>query len=234
MDLLSNRRKWLKRGALFVPSIFIPRLILAQQISPGPIIRTIGSASGPTLVFTDTFNRADADPMSTTASGGGTWTSGEGSFDDCVIVSNTLGGKGVSGARVLTTNSGGSFNNDQACYGTFAAAGVKEDKGVMTRITSTTIGAGYLAFADDSTHVQIYIVADAGSIVATPLGAAFTVTALVAGDILGLSSVGTTHTAYINGVSIGSRTDATLSSGSIGVYFSGITSFFDQITGYNT
>lgn len=166
--------------------------------------------------FTDTFIRADADPMSTTASGGGTWTSGPGTFQDCKILSNELRGAGAlgteNGARVLTP----SFSGDHSA--TVLSATPHTSVGPMTRVQGTGDASGYVGLVVDATHVEIYKVTDTGTI-AYALLANF----IVADSSLEmtLASIGTTHELFLNGVSAGSVVDATWSGGQPGIYLYG-------------
>lgn len=183
--------------------------------------------------FTDNFTRANANPMSTTASDGNTWTSGEGAFSDCQILLNSLEGtSGTSGCRVLTPT----FANNQSAEMTFAVGGAVTSMGIMVRVQGVGDGSGYLLFADSLTQLTIYKVTDSGSIGATPIGASYTVATMLVGDKIKLEATGTTTTtlkAYLNGVSIGTeRTDSSspYTGGNPGTYFSAASHFITLFT----
>lgn len=164
---------------------------------------------------TDTFNRADSAPMSTTMSDGtSTWTSGPGALNNCDIFSNEIRGSGgTSGARVLTPT----FAANQ--YSVVTAGTDNFAVGPAVRLASTTDADGYFAYPSSATSVTIYRIDDTGSIALTALGANVTITALTAGETLGLGISGTTLTLYTNGISTGAtRTDSTYSTGQPGIY----------------
>lgn len=161
---------------------------------------------GGSATFQDTFARADANPMSTTASDGNSWSINlSGGYDNPQILGNraagVAGGLGVAKARVATP--------------TFAA----NQRATMT-IRSTAdifIGVRCSASGDDSyeaqlvnsTTVTIYKVSGGSP---SAMGANFTITAVASGDTIGLEATGTsttTITLYRNGVSQGTRTDST-------------------------
>lgn len=185
-----------------------------------PVLAAYSSAG----LFTDTFDRADSDPMNTTSSDGNTWTDGPGTMTSCKTLANNLRGAagGENGAMVATPT----FPNDQSATLTLVAAGNLE--GVMVRMQAGT-ASGYLAVFDDATHVSVYKLVDTGSFAYTLLGSQYTVAATVAGDTMSLVITGTTLTLYINGASQGTRTDATYASGQPGVYFYGFNGAMSQL-----
>jgi len=180
-----------------------------------------------TVTVTDTFNRTDANPMSTAMSDGiGTWVSGPGALGDARIISNTLGV--TSSARGANVSSP-AFGANQIATVTFATGST--GYGPMVRCQSDGDVSGYLAYMGSSTIITIYRVTDTGTIASTAIGGGITVTAFVAGDTLGIGIEGTTITAYTNGVSTGTtRTDATYATGRPGVYFGSATSTIDAFT----
>lgn len=169
--------------------------------------------------FTDNFDRTASDPMSTTASGGGTWTSGPGLMGDCLIEYNLLRGATATdnAARVLSPV----FANNQSARIQLAESAANfVSTGPMVRIQSTTDGSGYVAAIESTTSIQVQRVTDNGSTVAyADVGAAFTVATLVVGDTVTLGISGSTLTLYINGVSQGTVPDSTFSTGQPGVWF---------------
>ena len=115
--------------------------------------------------------------------------------------------------RNTPTISGAQFS--QATVSTFAATNGQAL--VTTRMASDTDGDCYLWYAYDGWNaIRLYRADDTGTIAFTQLGANFTPTA-VAGDILRLESDGSTHTCKKNGVSQGTRTDATYATGQPGL-----------------
>lgn len=191
---------------------------VAQTAWNGTSISCAGGGGGAS--FTDNFNRTDANPMSTTASDGHSWTSGPGGLDDAIIFGNEL--KGVSsgssvgwGARVLTPT----FANNQRATVTLGTTVGAFYVGPAVRVQSTTDCGGYYLLSEASTTIlRIYKVTANGATF-TQLGADYTVTALVTGDTLTLEVSGTTLTVKKNGSQVSTtRTDATFSSGQPGVY----------------
>lgn len=169
---------------------------------------SISCAAGGGATATDTFNRTDANPISSPMSDGvSTWESGPGSLNDIQIVSNR--------ARNTTSNS-----LARASAPTFAAnqlatitlAGVA-GTGAAVRIDGS--GNGYVAYVASTTSVQLYRVTS-GSFIA--IGAAITVTALSSGNTVGLGIVGTTLTLYRDAVLVDTRTEATYATGQPGVF----------------
>jgi len=159
--------------------------------------------------FTDTFIRTDANPMSTTSSSGGTWTTGPGSLTDCIIDANRLAGTGFwSGAAVASPT----FAANQYSEITLTNSTSQTFQGVYVRMQSAS-AAGYLAFCDSDTAIFLYKMTDSGTVdFTTKLGATFTVSTLVAGDVIRLSATGTSTTTlevFVNGISQGTRTDST-------------------------
>lgn len=179
----------------------------------------------PTIVTaSDTFERADANPMSTTMSDGiSIWVSGPGGFSDCQINSGVLN-------RVITTSgatvSSPSFGASQLAKIVFA--GTPNGCGVMCRMPPSS-SAGYLLYASANVTLQLYHRTDAG--VLTQIGSNINITAIGAGDSISLKVTGTgvgtiTFEMYRNDVSIGTRTFATdpspYNSGQPGLYISGL------------
>lgn len=168
--------------------------------------------------FADTFDRADADPMSTTSSSGGTWTSGPGAMNDARILVNNLSTSGTTegGCRVLAPT----FAANQKATMTFIGTGSQLGGiGVMVRMQGASDSSGYLASCDGTTSVVLYRVDDTGTFAYTQLGAAFTVDAVAEGGTMTLEISGTTLTLRMNGISQGTRTDSTYATGQPGTYF---------------
>jgi hypothetical protein len=170
-------------------------------------------AEAGSVTATDTFNRADATPMSTTMSDGvGTWTSGPGATGDLNILSNTLRSPGTQRAAIVTAPS---FAANHRAQITLTAS---VTVGVVLRMQSASDASGYLIYLPNSTKIAVYKITDTGTIALTQLGVDITITAVTAGDTIGGEITGTTITILRNGVSQGTRTDATYATGQPGVY----------------
>jgi hypothetical protein len=202
-----------------ISAILSVGILMASPPPFNPHIRTVVSAGGGAS-FTDTFNRADSNPMSDP--GVGTWTQGPGFPAPMKIVSNQAAGtaSGENAARVLTPT----FNANQKATITFATGGVDAKVWALVRMQSTSDASGYLIRGEGTTVLIEKVVDNGSSYVHTTVGSSFTVTALVAGDTLGISASGTGGTVtlegFINGVSIGTRSDSTTPyiSGQPGIY----------------
>lgn len=180
--------------------------------------------SGASATATDTFNRANSDPMSTTMSDGvSTWTNGPGALGNPAIVSNAMNAPGTQRGAVVASPT---FADDQTATITLTAqVGV----GVMLRMQSG-LASGYLVYLSNSTTIQFYRIADSGSIGLTQLGSNVTISSVTSGDTIGAEITGTTITALRNGVSVGTRTDATYTSGQPGIYMGGSGVTLDAFT----
>lgn len=149
-------------------------------------------------IYIDDFNRADetlTTPWATVVGPG------------CAIVSNTV--KRASGAgRGISALTGESFNNDQTAKVTISARNDFDFVGVGVRWDASANGYFMLAHLGDS-RVYLYRY-DTGT--PTTVGS-FISSNPVATDDIELGVVGATFTYYLNGVSQGTWTDATHSSG---------------------
>lgn len=177
---------------------------------------------------TDTFNRSNADPISNPMSDGvHEWTSGPGALTAVKIVSNEAGAA-ASNAGGRVTDATATFANDQYAEVT-VGVGITIQVSPAVRFKSDSDADGYALWAQTSTTLRFYRFDDTGTIAGTILGADVTITALTAGDRIGLKIVGSTLTAYVNDVELATRTDSTHTGGNPGFYLgtSGrITSFF--------
>lgn len=181
-----------------------------------------GTAAAISQQFTDTFIRANANPMSLTASSGGTWVSGPGAEVDMQISSNVAQGTGAhSGAVVTKDNAGVAWTaNDYTVTATGANAGTSQQWGIKCRIGASSSANGYLLYLDTTTTLTLYKVVDTGSLAFTAIGASYTITALNGtSDTIGLQVVGSTFTVFVNGLQQGTtRSDTTYTSGAPGMY----------------
>lgn len=215
-----------------IVTIFIACLLsvaIRGQITSGTIKSgsVVNAKQRQPNTFVDTFDRADANPMTTTASDGvGVWTDGPGSLDPCKILGNFLATStgDDSGCRVLSPG----FRANQAAemiIGNVLAVGL------MVRVQSPTDCSGYLMAVDDPTHISFYKVEDTGTLNFTQLGATETVPAIGSLETVTFSIVGSTMYVYVNGASLGiTRTDSTFTSGQPGTYMFG---FGGSIIGFS-
>lgn len=194
-------------------------MAVVGQITSGTIRKgvVVSATKRTPNTFTDTFNRADADPMTTNASDGiGLWTDGPGALNPCKIALNILSSSSLgldSGARVLFPP----FRADQSASMTVGTVG---SVGLMVRMHSSTNASGYLCSLDDPTHVSIYRVIDTGFINYVLLGGTATVATINALDTVTFTINGDTMNVYVNGVSLGiTRQDGAFTSGQPGCYF---------------
>lgn len=215
----------MKKLLIFVCLVAIVFILTGASRRRGELMPQ-SSGSTPATA-TDTFNRANADPMSTTMSDGtSTWTVGPGALNNTSITSNGIGTSGsAAGARVLTPT----FSANQ--ISTITAGPDNFATGPAVRLASTTDADGYMAYPSSATSITIYRIDDTGTIAFVALGANVTITALTAGETLGLGISGTTLTLYTNGVSTGAtRTDSTYSTGQPGVYVGSNSRVWDAFT----
>lgn len=173
-------------------------------------------AAGATAVpatATDSFNRTDAAPMSTTMSDGfGTWTAGPGATGVLDILSNALRSPGTQRAAIVTSPTFAANQRAEVTL-TFSVT-----VGVVLRMQSASDASGYLIYLPNSTKLVVYKITDTGTIALTQLGADIAISAVTAGDTIGGEITGTTITVLRNGVSQGTRTDSTYATGQPGVY----------------
>ena len=171
------------------------------------------SATTSVVSVTDTFDRADATPMSTAMSDGlGTWVSGPGATGDLNILSNALRSSGTQRAAIVTSPTFAADHRAEITL-TFSVT-----VGVVLRMQSSSDSSGYLIYLPNSTKLVVYKITDTGTIALTQLGADIAISAVTAGDTIGGEITGTTITILRNGVSQGTRTDATYATGQPGVY----------------
>jgi hypothetical protein len=177
-----------------------------------------------TVTFTDTFNRANSDPMSTTSSSGGTWEVGPGAMNNLKIVSNASiwAFAGDCGARVSLP----AFGATQTATITKAGADMVRN-GPMVRMATAGNGSGYLLYTSAANTLQFYKITDSGTLNYAQLGGNITLGSnLVAGDTVGLKASGgatTTLEAFVNGVSQGTTTDSSsaFTTGQPGLFITG-------------
>src|SRR6478736_6421831 len=148
--------------------------------------------------YTDDFNRADAGTL------GANWVDLDAGFG---IVSNAA--QGGSGEAVSYYNA--VVGDDQ--YSKVVWIGNGNVHSVGVRIGAGPVGY-FLSFLAGGTEWRIKINGWAGSGADIAGG---TTTAPVATDVIEIRAVGTTISAYKNGVLLGSGTDSTYTSGRVGI-----------------
>lgn len=211
-------------ASLFLKGKLYDIRIYKSKLTQPQIAAIMAESPGGQALCEDTFNRTNADPMSTSMSDGvSTWTNGPGALGNPAIVSNTMNAPGTQrGAVVLSPTYA---NNQRATITLTTQTGV----GAMVRMQSG-VASGYLVYLSNSTTLQVYRINDSGSIGLTQLGANITISAVTSGDTIGAQVVGTTITALRNGVAADTRTDATYASGQPGVYMGGSGSTIEAFT----
>jgi len=205
-----KRRDFIKAGALWLPATALGAVRYAPHRRK--YFQPVASGGGSGASVTDTFDRADANPMTTGMSDGvGVWTSGPGAANDMQIFSNSAYGVGgaYSMARVHSPAFTGNHKSVITLSGTSAIA-------PAVRCQSDTDPSCYFAYLSSSTVIQIYL--QNSSLGVTGIGSSFSFAAVSAGDQIALAIFGSTLTLYINGVSQGTRTDATLINGQPAVW----------------
>jgi hypothetical protein len=149
------------------------------------------------------------------------WTSGPGAWGDLQKVSGLARAAATStfsAARANDTAPGAAIGADQYSQVTLTTLGAGNPEGGPTcRMASTTDGDCYLIDAVAGDGFYFFRCTDGGTLSFTQLGAKVSVTP-VAGDTLKLVVTGTTLESFRNGVSQGTRTDATFASGQPGLW----------------
>lgn len=166
------------------------------------------------ILYAETFAGANANPI------GGVWTTITG-FAALQRVSNALDGStGDSAAYVSSVTPA----NDHYASVTMDAAALTTDGGPIVRAAT---GAKTHYLLDIAGTTQIYKVS-AG--VYTGLGSTFAYTK-IAGDVWQLRAVGTTMSAWLNGVQKLSVVDAVIASGRFGVFVAGTSQRYSAFEG---
>ena len=186
------------------------------------------AASGSTTLVIDTFDRANANPISNNASDGtSTWTTARiGGYDDVIRISAneaiaTTGDE--DGAYIVSP----SHNNNQFAEIAVSSVGIGggDNFGVVVRGQSSSSGSGYMAYVPGSaTTIVVYKITDSGTLGYSTL-ATLTVGTMTTGDRIRITASGTTTTTitvYVNDVSQGGATDSIspFNNGQPGVFIS--------------
>lgn len=219
----------MNKSLLCIPACLLC-VVLHGQITSGTIKSgsVVNAKQRQPNTFVDTFDRADADPMTTGASDGvGVWTDGPGALNPCKLLGHILrsaSAGGNTGCRVLSPG----LRANQAAemiIGNVLAVGL------MVRVQSPTDASGYLCAIDNPTNITFYKVVDTGTLTFTPLGATETVPEIGSLETITFQMVGPIMEVLVNGVSLGiTRTDSTFTGGQPGTY---MFDFGGSIVGFN-
>lgn len=180
-------------------------LLTPWQKSLLSFIPGTGGGSPPPIMITDNFTRANADPLSNTASS--VWNT------DAILcnlkIASNLAIISTTGMVCSESNTGAVFPANQKAASTINTLDPSQANyvGVGVRLDGT--GDGYLAFAGSTTDPTIYVQKSTAGVRAT-MGATFPYT-FAMGDKIELDASGSstvTLTLLINGVSQGTRTDS--------------------------
>lgn len=173
------------------------------------------------------FNAPDENPLSE----GGLWTSGPGALLDMQKVGGAAGatsGAGWCGARCEAADAGGVNQYSQVTFINF-------EGGPAVRMQSATSGSCYFLDASTASAIfRLYKITDTGSINFAQLGANITPNggvAPVAGAVLRLEARGTTLEVFQDGISLGTRIDATFSGGNAGIFSIAVQGQFSDWSG---
>jgi hypothetical protein len=191
--------------------ILFSLLLLSSLAYAGNVIIMFAAPTGGGgTTYTDDFNRADGSP-------GSNWTSITNETYSPVISSNQL----IPSAG-HTTRQGIFYNaaaapNDQYSQITVVANATNND-GPAVRVSDSAETFYCLVGTVGTPGSLIFRKVVAGSL--SQIGSTIS-TNFANGDVLKLSVVGTTLTAYVNGSSVGSTTDSSISSGQFGIFMYG-------------
>jgi hypothetical protein len=167
------------------------------------------------LPFIDAFTRANAGTL------GANWTDAVPGWSvDTNLAMST--GAGTN----LAFNNSETYPNDQSAQAVCGTPNAAPDGGPAVGVDNVSGGNGYIFdWQATGSNVQKFV---NGSYA----GTLFSLSAdPVVGDIVKITRVGTTITAYINGVSKGSTTDSTLTGGSPGLWCFAAGMRFDDFVG---
>jgi hypothetical protein len=164
----------------------------------------------PTTALLDNFNRADESPI---AGNWGTPFETNQSSAQARVVSNQYGPVGTSFGEGYWNPS---TYADCECWATFAVAG--GDPMICLRLTpgTTSTATGYAVRFTPGTPGSVLAYKLPGY---TALARAGTAATIAVGDQVGASMIGSTITAYVNGVAVATWTDASYASGNLGLGF---------------
>lgn len=158
--------------------------------------------------FADDFNRADG-------ALGSNWAT-VGTRSQPTIVSNRFAVTSAPSIRAAAVaTSAATFTADHEATITAAVLGSADFLGPAVRVDATN-GTGYMIYTDgtNSSNRRVYRFTNAGT---TNIGGVNI--SCTAGDTLTLRAVGSTITAYKNGVLVDTISDATYTSGQPGIFY---------------
>lgn len=165
------------------------------------------------------FNTAE-NPLSE----GGVWDNGAGAWGT-VQATGTVAQPTTANTDSLARRNSPTFGGNH--YAEVKSASLNNgDHGPCVRIASATDGDCYYLARGSSAWVRIYRISDTGSLSFIQLGSDFA--AAANNDILRLDINGSTLTYFKNGVSQGTRSDATLSGGQPGFAVYGASAVTDS------
>jgi len=160
------------------------------------------------LPATDNFNKADANPI------GGNWTTVPGEAALKIVSSQCV--QSLSGAnRNAAYWNADSFNNDQYSKIKIVSLGTLNTVGPLVRV-SPSAETFYRVVTSTTTITISKCIVGSFTNIGTTISYTF-----ATGDTLKLAVVGTTLEVFVNDVSVGTRTDSDIASGSAGIYSRG-------------
>lgn len=154
----------------------------------------------------DDFNRANANPLD------GSWTTGEGGYEDVQLVSNRVRSTGTGEQNVARHTD--TFDDDHYSQVEFVTGDNSNRGGPMVRLQSGADESGYQFHARPASAWFLYYIDDGLGFNLLDNGSH----TYSLPDTLRLEVSGTTLDPKINGVSVGTTTHATVTSGYPGIY----------------
>lgn len=154
---------------------------------------------------------------------GANWTTQYG-FTALTIASNQAAGSSSGAADCGSLWTADSFPNDQYSQATFIAEQTWWGTGIITRGSTTAQTCYYAVFQSGAVYFSKFV---NGTF--TDIGSASM--SISSGDVMRLTSIGTTHTVYRNGTQVAQWTDSSIASGSAGIYCGGPNSIADTWSG---
>lgn len=182
-------------------------LLVSSAVSAGTqqIKAVVGMAKAISSSYTDDFE--------STLNGGWTQVTSTGALDAQSVT--TTSGSAVStvyNTYAAALYTGATFDNNQYSEVVLGATALgNANIGPLVRMSGDD---GYGAYCASTTACAIYITTDG---VSTTLGSAFTDLSISSAPTIRLEASGNTLTIKVDGSTIGSRTDSTYSSGSVGL-----------------
>ncbi len=181
----------------------------------------VGARLSHSLPASDDFNRSNESPMA------GNWSTPASGADPFFLSSNVVQGTGASNENYGYWNAD-VFPDDQFSQATLVSNTSSFDCGVSVRVSTSTASSYSFGNRGNTATTGIFKIASGTFTLLLTSG-----TPVANGDVLKITAAGTTLEGFINGVSIGTTTDATYTSGSAGLngYGSGGVCAFDDWSG---